>query len=457
MASDVDRNVNMLFKVAFLGLKSVTSLEAVAYHTLEYMNRDPDAKILKKHIDKGGNLSFSVCQPEYEQELDRRMKQEGIIHFKSSTATLGGNKIFMFAEKDAKAVEQILSEMRLEHGKGGLLDKQMMNDLSEGSLKKITGLNKYEATMFCDMAKGNGINVALENPDTGTYNLVYRMEDQNKINNMKMTIAIQEADPLVYSGIRKQLDFEEKKMLGLMDEAEKYQSNKPYYLIDLDGNIACIKEEKVTFWEPGGQQIVINSDDLDRNETVRSMIGTMNNPAKFRQEEMEWYNNLTPQSKVNAVIGRDKESGRPDLTNEEIEAMRKMQDARELYEAKLAMDNPDLELYSYSYLNNEMKMAEFVEYEKINAEFVHDKTESMEQEVPVIYDDARSLFRGFHEEKEELDQKIEELGDAIMDDRDIDELMDEFEKDDKWSDLYHDENANYIWDEFEDPYDNMEV
>ena len=69
MASDVDRNVNMLFKVAFLGLKSVTSLEAVAYHTLEYMNRDPDAKILKKHIDKGGNLSFSVCQPEYEQEL----------------------------------------------------------------------------------------------------------------------------------------------------------------------------------------------------------------------------------------------------------------------------------------------------------------------------------------------------------------------------------------------------
>lgn len=242
-----------------------------------------------------------------------------------------------------------------------------------------------------------------------------------------------------------------------MDEAEKYQSNKPYYLIDLDGNIACIKEEKVTFWEPGGQQIVINSDDLDRNETVRSMIGTMNNPAKFRQEEMEWYNNLTPQSKVNAVIGRDKESGRPDLTNEEIEAMRKMQDARELYEAKLAMDNPDLELYSYSYLNNEMKMAEFVEYEKINAEFVHDKTESMEQEVPVIYDDARSLFRGFHEEKEELDPKIEELGDAIMDDRDIDELMDEFEKDDKWSDLYHDENANYIWDEFEDHDDNMEV
>ena len=108
-----------------------------------------------------------------------------------------------------------------------------------------------------------------------------------------------------------------------------------------------------------------------------------------------------------------------------------------------------------SYLNNEMGMEEFKEYEKINQEAVHDEKEANETDAPIIYDDARSLYRGFKDEVEIRDYKDERYAEAVMD-MDLDELnhmKQEFNRIDQLDDFRNDRNGNRIPDDRE----NMEV
>ena len=49
--SSEERNVNMLFKVMDLGLKSISTVESVIGDVLKYLNRDPDARLLKNELD----------------------------------------------------------------------------------------------------------------------------------------------------------------------------------------------------------------------------------------------------------------------------------------------------------------------------------------------------------------------------------------------------------------------
>ena len=69
--------------------------------------------------------------------------------------------------------------------------------------------------------------------------------------------------------------------------------------------------------------------------------------------------------KENTVITKDLEKEKLNISDTERVEIQKMRDNRILYEQKLAQDNPEQEIYSYSYLNAEMKMEEFKEFEKI--------------------------------------------------------------------------------------------
>lgn len=62
MASDVERNVNMLYKTADLQIKTVTTVMSVVKDLFEYLSKDNDVRMLKKELnEKNSELQFFVC------------------------------------------------------------------------------------------------------------------------------------------------------------------------------------------------------------------------------------------------------------------------------------------------------------------------------------------------------------------------------------------------------------
>jgi hypothetical protein len=178
----------------------------------------------------------------------------------------------------------------------------------------------------------------------------------------------------------------------------------------------------------------------------------MEHPVELSKEEFQDYVKQDLIEKENTVITKDLEKEKLNISDTERVEIQKMRDNRILYEQKLAQDNPEQEIYSYSYLNAEMKMEEFKEFEKINYESVHDEKELRESDAPIIYDDARSLYRGFKDEIETVPYEEERYAEAVID-YDLEELKrldKEFKRIDNLDDIQNDRNANMIPDDLED-------
>ena len=110
--SSEERNVNMLFKVMDLGLKSVSTVSNVIGDVLKYLNRNPDARLLKNELDHDGNLKFCVCKPEYAKELSARLDRMGIPNLVSASVAMDGACMILFSDKHEKEVEKILAQFR---------------------------------------------------------------------------------------------------------------------------------------------------------------------------------------------------------------------------------------------------------------------------------------------------------------------------------------------------------
>ena len=210
-----------------------------------------------------------------------------------------------------------------------------------------------------------------------------------------------------------------------------------------------VTADKVVYKEYGGAETVIDYADFGRNKTITDFIAGMNNGRELTKGQFQFYEEADLTGKKQIVIRADHENGRPGFSREQIAELKKMEENRLLYEQKLSMDNPEQEVYSYSYLNNEMRMAAFQEYEAINREAVHDKKELRETDAPAIYDDARSLYRGMRDEYEEVPTEAEKYAEYIIDneiDR-LEELEEEFNRADQFTEIIHDADANMLPDD----------
>jgi hypothetical protein len=269
------------------------------------------------------------------------------------------------------------------------------------------------------------------------------------MDNIRMTTAIQKCSGPAYEALKKQIDYEDAVSMEQAKDAASYNKNQAYYLTDINGTVMRVTADKVTYQEKGGKEIIIDSDDFQRDSKIMSLVGAMNCPTKLTEEDYSKYEKLSEKEKKDYLIAVDKENGRPQLSQAEYEAIRKMEDSRILYEQKLAQDNPEQEIYQYSYLNNEMRMETFAEFEKINQEVVHDRPALDNSDIELL-DDARSQYRGYAEKQSELSYEQQEYADAVLE-NDFDRLEKEFDMDDRWQKIINDRNANFIPDDLEDP------
>lgn len=450
MVSDVERNVNMLFKTADLQIKTVTTVMSVVKDLFEYLSKDNDVRMLKKELnEKNRELQFFVCKPEYMKDLATRLEQIGIPHVVSASASLDGAGIILFSSKHREEIEKILAEFRAEHSRGGLTTKDVVCGKAENGTAQIEHLDHYEAAIMIEQAKAQGINVALDSNGKDDFNIIFDQNDKAVMDNIRMTTAIQKCSGPAYEALKKQIDYEDAVSMEQAKDAASYNKNQAYYLTDINGTVMRVTADKVTYQEKGGKEIIIDSDDFQRDSKIMSLVGAMNCPTKLTEEDYSKYEKLSEKEKKDYLIAVDKENGRPQLSQAEYEAIRKMEDSRILYEQKLAQDNPEQEIYQYSYLNNEMRMETFAEFEKINQEAVHDRPALDNSDIELL-DDARSQYRGYAEKQSELSYEQQEYADAVLE-NDFDRLEKEFDMDDRWQKVINDRNANFIPDDLEDP------
>lgn len=450
--SDIDRTISLLYKGSDLTLKFITTFTDIIQCVLSQLDRDKSAKFLNDYIDKGGQCEFIECGKGLEREITQRLRQEGIRFVVTASSSMDGKKIIVFPEYSSPVVNRVVNEYQCEHNKGGITSKEYVNEMSKGQMRKVKDLNLYEAEMITGMAKQRGISVAVEEPSSGVYNIVYAKKDTLEMNNIKFSAALMKAHPEVFQVYKRHIDFKNDSMKKMLECVINKKDNIPIYLADTKGNTMIVTADKITYHEHGGVETVIDYSDGNREKKIKDYLVLMDNPVEFTIDEFNEYEKKSVVEKENTVFNKNLSLEAPKISDFERTEIEKMRNNRILYEQKLAQDNPEQEVYIYSYLNSEMKMDEFKDFEKINQESVHDRKELRETETPIIYDDARSFYRGFKDEPETVAYEDEKFAEAVIDyDLDeIDRLNKEFAHIDSMDDIRNDRNGNMIPDDFEE-------
>ena len=459
MPMDVERNINMLFQTENIALKSITTLTIVLTELLKLHEHERNEKRLLESLQNGGKLSFTVCDRVYADELKRNLDYEGIAYHESTTVSLNGKKMIVFSNADAKAVENIISRIRLEHNKGGIVPHSMLKNGATSKVVKFGDLSEIDARLISEMAKKQGVNISILDSGFRGHAIAYELKDRVIMDNIKRSLAIQKSYPVMYQALAKQMSFEEEKAVRLATEASKYTKNIPYYLVGTDGTSVKVTSDKVFVNEPGSKEgFVIDTDDEGRSADIENFVMSMESPQKFTAEEYQKLTELSEKERMELFAEKDKDSGRPELTAEEYLEIRKAVDSRILYEQKLSMDNPEQEVYTYGFENNEMRMATFQEFEHINSEFVHDRSEQFTTLDPVIYDDLRNGAKVYKDTEdisfEDYENEISEM--EVLSADELDHLRDQelgkiYNEPEIDTDVMNDMNNNYIPDEFETP------
>ncbi len=483
MALDAERNLDMTFKMSNLFFNGTTSFMNVINALMEYASStDPAVKTLRKYMDAGGHLDFTVCKPEYEKELSERFRDEGITYMQTRSMANGGVDVFLYAESDRAKVKEILNDLRGEYGKSGITDHATMYAYAKGNVREIPNLNRDEAILFAEHAEKRNIKILVEEPAKDQFRVSFAEKDSNTVNRIKADVAIElilfaehaekrnikilveepakdqfrvsfaekdsntvnrikadvaiELSGLAGQALRKQLHYENDKLVKILDMAKNYESKEPSFLIDLRGNEMKVEYSGVTYKGESGV-ITVENNEPDFEERVDELIMQMNGPVLLNEQEKNEFDEQL--DKKAYLVDAERRNGRPEYTADEYAAIKEMMAKRELYEMKLALLEPEQAVYDICLENDDMRLATFEEYNDINKAAVLEKAE-IESE---LIEEIQDRFCGYRDKTNLLDYEMVDFEEAVLDGREYDA----FEKD--VFDLIHDKNNNLIPDEYE--------
>lgn len=448
---DVDRTINLFFHSTDILLKGVSTMGMLVGSTLDYFNKNTGNHALEKYIGKGGHLEMFSANSRCADAVEKELKAAGVRYVREAGLTPNGEVMFVYAAADRKDVDKVRGEFQKQLSLGGITSKEALHYLSGGNVHKIGGLDFYEATIMAETAKREGVCIAIDRTGPDQYRILYPKENQREMDSIKMTTALQKADPVLYAAICKQLDYENSRSVQMIKDALNYEGKTARFYGDLDGNRMIVSREAVVFTGVAGESMTVSYKDPHREEKIAGLIGGMDNPREFSEEDFLKYEAASPAKRIELIKEADKD--RPEYTAEELAEIKKYEESRTLYEAKLAQDNPDQEIYQYSYMNNEMRMPAFEEMEQINSDAIHDRREAIDAPEPEYYDEARGLYLGYRDEEPELTYEDEKFMEDILDEE-LEHTASDYGRDEEMLDLSYDRNANYIPDDMEPDFDD---
>lgn len=415
MANEVDRTVNLVHKNTDITLKGVTTFMTVLATIGSWIDRNNEMSFLKEHMAAGGDVQTVLVDSDHLRTLEQNLDQQGVEYHVFNGANVNGQSIVCFRDIDEHDVMKAAHAIRYQYRSGGTISKEMLSIESGDRMIKIPKLDWYEAKTLEGLAEQHRIHMYIEQKSEKTFDVYFSEDDRDMCEKMKRTLAIQTAHPDVRHAIKKQVDYETKNEKDLMYDAVKYEGSIPYYIVDAKGGVMRVTEDLVSYRGNDGEEISVAYTDPLRETTIRNQIAGMSCPVKLDvQSYADYERSENPQR---FLAEKDIENGRPKYSPKEQDAFKRLEkikeiENRELMEEKLAMSNPNQEILEYSYMNNEMRMTTFQEFEQINEDAIHDRNEQFVLDGE-FYDDARSLYRGYTKS-----ESVVSINDPALDDYD---------------------------------------
>lgn len=434
MSIDVERDVDLSIKLTNLYLKGIDTLVNVVSEVLQYLDKDPMAKMLNKYMKHGGELEFSICRPAYANDLEKMFRKEGITYLRSNDMANGGVTLFVYADRDREKVNDIINQLRSEHTKSGIADRSVFWAYANDDVRTVSNLSSPEAMLFAEHAEKAGILVSIQQPQKGIYELQYAAKDEKFMDAIKISTAL-ELSGISGQALIRQLNYENQNYSFLSEKLNE-EISEPFYVVDLDGNEIYAEENGIRYEGKKGEITVDRMED-DYAQRVNDLLIEMRNPVFIRESDKKTLDEAS--NKKEALIALDKRNGRPTYSKEEFLEAKNVMKNKELYEMKLAMEHPDKNKIMFSIENDEMRLGTFEEFNDLNEE-----TDNLVKEE--LLGEARRKIRAYkmHDHAEEATLPEQEHAEQVLDGLDISRQR----EDDVW-DLMHDKNNNYIPDEYE--------
>ena len=438
MSIEVERTLDLFFKLTNICVQGPTNIMDVINEAFKYFAKDPAAKALKSYMKNGGQLDFTICLPQHAKEISERLKDEGIVFLETSSMANGGVRMFVFADADKERVDRVLSEFRAARELGGICDKSTFLAYAEGNVKKISNLELVDAKVIEEHAAKRGIQIMVEEPQKGKFSVLYAQKDERSMNRIKADTAI-ELSGLAGQALRKQIDYENDNYMKIMKNAAGWQYDNPFHIVDLNGNHMEVNKLEIIYEGKEGR-ITVDRKESDLNERVNVLMNKMRGPVRLSNKEYEKFQNAINQKEF--LVHADRNNGRPIYTKDEYAAIREMMDKKELYEMKLAMQDPDECKYDICIENEDMRMASFEEFNDLNEQGIVERSEELN---PVLLKEITEKLHSYVDEVVHTEIMDNELEEEILDGRADHEI---YKENLAW-DVMRDKNNNLIPDEYE--------
>lgn len=457
---NAERILNMGMQLMQMGGLYAGSFATSVTMFLIYVDQDKSANLLNRYINKGGNIAVSFCSVDHIAALDRRLKAEGITHVKTYNTELGKNAgMLLYADYDAVKVEKVINQFRSEIGEHGITALKIVQDKSEMAMMKIDNLTYYATKLFSEHAKEIGADISITENNNDCYGIKFNACDKDKVQMIQAAVAV-ELSGEAGNILKKQLDYENEKMLKIdcliMDA---YQKEK-FYVCGLDGSCLMFDRKRTSYRGKEGN-FLLSQKNLKYYEMAVGLAHTIQGAVILNEKDYQKYCSLKDDEKKSFLINEDIKMGRPEISEQEYRILRDMRDKRTLYEAKLSMENPVQWKLEYALLNDEMRMDAFQALEAVNKQ-------EMEEHVSEELDDsileqAKRIYEEMEFEKSNDTRERQHLEDLILDTdlaideeklmRDYEKFMNEYDSirdmNDVLGDALDDINSNWIPDDYE--------
>lgn len=401
--NEVDKSTSLGFQALNFATDTANILSNVFLQSLRLASeRDPAARLLFKELHGNKNLDIVYCSKEDSKILAERIKDQGIPCVAGShnirdrlTKSVSEKSFVIFPENELEHVRGVINNFRYEQNYGAISTEELI--YTGSAIKCINDLDYNQAKLYMEHAERLGIGINMKPITEDKYNVYYAEKDAIALDSIKRTVSI-ELSGKAGESLAKQLAYENDNYNRITSRV--LTDKEDFEVTDLENRRLSVNYSGATFYDKG------NTVHLDRNsqtfnDDICKVISTMKNPVDLTLLDFQQQQYYDKGKKKEFLYTKDKEHGRPELTKEEYDAVKRMIDRHQLYEQKISLENPVQQLYEYSYTNNEMRMATFENYEEMNKtdikEDIIEEEKSFNEEDKALFDEADSSYKDIKE------------------------------------------------------------
>lgn len=417
MATDGVRELSQVQSMMKMLLEFTDDSFGAAAQIFKSYKADPAKRELAKLINLGETKSLVVSS----ERAGRVAKafEEGGVQFEKFNHPLGGGlngTEFVFKAEDEKAVRDMIRNGTIrdvldyyDNREGGQVSKKDMLEETKGNYGSIGPLNEAEAFLVEHYSKKMNVPITMDTSIDGTSRVFFAGGDAARMDRISREV---EKDLNGEGGevVRKQVEWEshnDAKMLNRIindydDPENGKRMPKGTIIVSENGYRIDVRRRDYLITRPNGTTVALsrNPRKLERISTedggvrdgqaVRTQkilegeIGGMKRMAILSPEGAARYDRGGEIEKRQIVENAQRESGRPEITDYDREAIRRNLERRELIEAKLAVDaRPKVAVMTDPYCVDE-GYAEFTHRDIANVEAMKTLTDKEKEALTKI-------------------------------------------------------------------------